>query len=133
MKELDECLRIYKEIRKIDDKIETLRAAILSPKNQVITGMPRGGNSDNAIEKYLLKLERHNKRKAKLIKNQAEQWQQAKCKFKNDISAQETKMLYMRFVLGYQWKKCAVKLQKEYGNWNINKCFRIYGKINEKF
>lgn len=132
MKELQECLEAKRYIDKIDERITELKTVIYSPKNQVITGMPRGGNNENAIEKYLIKLEKLKSRKADLLKYQSEQWGIVKEKAGN-ISEQEQYLLYIRCVEGYSWQKCVSIMQKKYKNWNINKAFRVYGKINKIF
>lgn len=128
MKELDSCLNLRRKINDIDEKIKTLQAAILSPKNQVITGMPRGGNnSDNAIERYLVKLEKLQRLKDNLLSHQKSIWVDIEDKAKAaNIPEQDIYLLYLRFVKGKKWNKCAVKMNKKYGNWNINKVFRIY-------
>ena len=127
MKELESCLRLRRKINDIDEKIKTLRAAILSPKNQVITGMPRGGNNDNAIERYLVKCEKLQRRKDILLSHQKSIWLDIEDKAKAaNIPEQDIYLLYLRFVKGKKWNKCAVKMNKKYGNWNINKVFRIY-------
>lgn len=130
MKELQKCLEIASEIEKIDEKIKELKLLIASPKNQVITGMPRGGNTEHAIEKYLLQVEKEEQKKDKLLKYQAKQWQIALEKLPN-ISEQEKRMLHNRFIKGMAWKKCAKDLNDTYGNWNINKVFRIYRKLTK--
>lgn len=129
MKELDECLKAKREIDDINEKIDTLRAAILSPKNQVITGMPRGGNNDNAIERYLLKVEKLEKRRTTLINYQLERWELIEDK---NLPEQEQRLLFLRFMLGYSWKKCCARLHEEYGGWNIDKIFRVYRSICKK-
>lgn len=132
MNELKECLELKRQINRIDEKINELKSAICSPKNQVITGMPRGGNNDNAIDKYLIKLERLKKRRANLQKQQSELWETIKRKA-GEITEQEQYLLYIRCVEGFPWNKCCMLMQKKYKKWNLNKCFRIYGKINKIF
>ena len=130
MRELTECLNTKRKIDKVDDEITELKAKIHSPKNQVITGMPRGGTNENAIERYLIKLEKKEQYKTALLKYQSEQWKNAMQKIPN-IEEQVKHLLYIRFMQGLPWKKCANKMNEQYGNWNIGKVFRIYGKINQ--
>lgn len=132
MEELVKCLEIKKEINKLDGRIEELRSRILSPKNQIITGMPRGGGGDNAIESYLLKLEEREQEKERLLNNQQEQWDIALSKFRY-ISIESIELMYFRFIEGMPWKKCVIEVNKKYKGMTINKAFRIYGKINENF
>lgn len=131
MKELQECLNAKRKIDTIDEKIYELRARVFSPKNQIISDMPRSkGGVDNAIEKYIIKLERLQQQKDDMLKYQAQQWQIVQEKTPN-IKEQEKQLLYIRFVKGFAWNKCVVELNRQYGNWNVNKAFRIYRKINK--
>ena len=132
MKELQECLELKREIERLNERIVEIRAVVFSPKNQVITGMPRGGNGENVIEKYLIKLERLEERKKALYKDLSDTWQAAEGKMPN-LAEQERYLLYIRFARGLPWKKCAVEMDKRYGNWNINKVFRTYRKTNNIF
>jgi DNA-directed RNA polymerase specialized sigma subunit len=130
VRELQECLETKRRINEIDEKINTLKAAIYSPKNQIITGMPRGGNNENVIERYLIKLEDLKRKKSSLEKHQSEQWEIILQKLSN-INEQERHLLYMRFMEGLSWNRCVMIMQKKYINWNLNKAFRVYGKINK--
>ena len=131
MKELTECLNIKRKIDEIDEKLYELRAAILSPKNQVITGMPRsgGGVDNNAIEKYIIKAERLEAKREKLKAYQIELWQgiMHKCN-KAHIPKKDRSLLYFRFIKGMSWKACTNEMQKRYKKWNINTTFRRYRK-----
>lgn len=131
MKELQECLNIKRQIDNIDEKIYKLKAVIYSPKNQIITGMPRGGNNENAVDRYLIKLEQLEGKKIDLSKKQKSLWQDSVTRI--ETNDQERELLYKRFVQGMPWKRCVFELNSTYGNWNINKAFRIYGKINRNF
>lgn len=131
MKELDECLNIKRKIDEIENKINTLRMAVLSPRNQVITGMPKSvNNTESAMDRFLVKIEKLEQQKESLLNQQKEHWNVVISRAREArISGQEVKLLYIRFVKGYAWKKCSLALQQEYGNWNINKVFRTYRKI----
>jgi hypothetical protein len=132
VKELTECLDTKRKINKKREKIQELRMRILSPKNQIITGMPFGGGStENAVDKYLVTLERLEKQEKALKNYQKKQWKKA-CEKIGDISEQNKELLYLRFMKGYQWKKCVIILNDKYGRWSVNKAFYIYGKINKK-
>lgn len=132
MKELNECLNTKRQIDEINEKICKLKAIILSPKNQVITGMPRGGNSENAVEKYMIKVEELEDKKRRLAKYQMEQWHYIQTRAENaHISYENIRLLFLRFCMGYSWKRCTRQMQEEYGNWNINKVFAIYRKIRK--
>ena len=130
MRELQECLDIKRVIDEINDEINEKRVAVSSPKNQIITGMPRSGSVENKFDAYLIKIERLEKRKTVLLEKQHNQWQMAMNKLPN-ITNTERELLKYRFIKGLQWKKCVDKLNEQHGvNWTIGKAFRFYGRIN---
>lgn len=130
MRELQQCLSIKRDIDDINEKITELQAAIRSPKNQIMTGMPHGGgNNDNAIERYIIRLEHLQQKKNALLEYQSKQWNIAMEKA-GDLTAQEAHLLSLRCIEGKPWKHCAAIMNKKYGKWSINKCFRVYGRIN---
>ena len=132
MKELQECLTTKKKIDKLDARIYELRSAVLAPKNQIITDMPKSrGGVGNPIEKYLLRLERLQARKDILLAYQREQWEKAQRKAQ--MTKQESYLLYLRVISGLPWKKCVALTNKRYPSMNENKAFRIYRRINEIF
>ena len=129
MKELNDCLILTRKIEEVHTKLYELRVAALSPKSQVITGMPHGSGGDNAIERYLVKCEKLEKRKEKLEQARSELWNTVLEKAKKaNVSEQNMFLLELRFIEGSSWKHCAVVMNKKYGKWNINKVFRVYGK-----
>ena len=136
-KYLDECFDLVKKIKKVDGQIEEIKSANMSPKNQVITDMPKGGNNQlNKLEKYIIKLERLEAKKNYLCVSLNHNWTLAKMK----LSRLETipngayLMLKLRYYHGYPWKKCAIKMKEAYpnDNWNENKCFRVHYSILHK-
>ena len=133
MREFDYCLQIKREIYDIDEEIYELRLKISAPKNQVITGMPRGGNNENAMDRYVMELERLEKKKANLIKQQQKYFNSALQRIP-DATEQEICLLRNRFIQNLPWKKCvsAMNEKKVYGKWNINRVFYTYRKINKK-
>lgn len=137
MRELDECYSVAKKINDKNDEIFELKMKIGSPKNQIITDMPRGGNPENAIENYLFKLERLQK-KIKTLETQRDLiWNRAKEIMREyDIlgDKEAVSMLYFRYYKGFPWKECARLLMIGYknSNWNENKCFRVHRKILDK-
>lgn len=128
MIELESCLELRRKINDIDDKISILRAAILSPKNQVITGMPRSGNTENLIDRYLIRSEMLQIEKEQALNQLSETWNVVQSKT-GALTTQEKELLFFRFVEGNAWKKCAYLMNKKYGGWNINKVFSTYRRI----
>lgn len=140
MRELQKCLLLRRKIDEISDRIYELRAKVTSPKNQIITGMPRGGGSnDNVNERYLIRLEYLIEKRHKLRKYQAKEWIRAKNKIKEysldtKTNFEETaNLFFFRYVKGLSWNKCVAKLNTEYGGWNSNKAFRINRKMKQYY
>ena len=127
---LKECLKTKRQLDKIDEQITELRSAIYSPKSQIITGMPRSGSNENAIERYIIRLEKLQKRKKELLIKQKKQWKLAMKKI-GEISLEEKHLLSLRCVEGKPWKECASTMNDIYGKWGISRCFRVYGKFNK--
>lgn len=133
MQELKECLKIRRKIDEIDDKLLTLKEKSLSPKNQIITGMPRGGGFDGSnMDNYLIKVEQIKAEKDVLQKRLDTLWDKTTEKlFRNDIDTTYILMLKIRFYFGYSWRKCAARMAIENpkDKWNENKCFRVYRSV----
>ena len=130
MKELQQCLITKRKIDKKNEKIYALRAVVLAPRNQVITDMPRAkGNTENPLDTYLLRLEKLQQQKDNLLKYQADQWK--KVQRKAQMTEQETYLIYLRVIKGFEWKMCVNLTNKKYSGMNENKAYRIYRKINE--
>lgn len=140
MRKLQQCLRLKHKIDEITDEIYELRAKVTSPKNQIITGMPRGGGSnENLNERYLIRLEYLTEKRHKLRKHQSKEWKQAKKElvqlniFDNSEKDEIISLFFWRFVKGLSWKKCVSEMDSKYGNWNINKAFRVHNKVKQYY
>jgi hypothetical protein len=129
VRELDECLRLSRQIKEKEEQIIELRSRIMSPKNQTISDMPKGGGGYNEIESFIIKLE--------LLENNAEYLKVQRALLWNNIrlilhirhiKSDIERLLYLRFYNGNSWNKCVETMSKEYPNckWNANKCFRAY-------
>lgn len=129
MRELDECLRLSRQIKEKEEQIIELRSRIMSPKNQTISDMPKGGGGYNEIESFVIKLE--------LLENNADYLKVQRALIWNNIrlilhirhiKSDIERLLYLRFYNGNSWNKCVETMSKEYPNckWNANKCFRAY-------
>ena len=136
MKELDECLAKTRKIKEINEDIAELRDRAFSPKNQIITGMPRGGAGGNQSDSYIVKLERLEDRQERLIHERDSLWDGIyEALTSKNIKAEHITLLRHRFYSGLQWPKCCKLMCEEYpGNkWNMNKVFRVYRQILKKF
>ena len=128
MKEFERCLQLKREIDDLTEKLYELRAVILSPKSQVITGMPRGsGGTEQPMDRYLIKSEQLDKKRTELIKQHCQLWQI----IKPNGTEQEIELMFKRFFEGKSWNRCVNELNAKYGEWNINKAFRIYRKFSK--
>lgn len=138
MLELDECLKVVRKIKDIEDDILELESRTMSPKNQIITNMPKGGGSqDSGQDRYLIKLEKLQAQKNYWCGILNSKWNIAKLVLINSANVKDVRtfeLLKLRFYYGYPWKVCAAKMKKEHPEekWNINKCFREYRNIMHK-
>lgn len=131
---LDKCFSIAQQIKDVDEDIEELQSSEMSPKIQIMTDMPKGGNNQlNKLEKYIIELERLETKKNDLIEILNQNWGIAiSILIKSGITqSSEQSMMKLRYYHGYPWKKCSIKMQKEYPNenWNENKCYRVHSSI----
>ena len=136
MRELDECLRITRKIAETKEKIEELEALSMSPRNQIISDMPRGGGGTmNAAESYIIRKEKLERQLTLLKEERAEVWKiVTDMQHELNQSKKVESMLWFRFCNGYSWKKCVSKLEEKYPaeEWSANKCFRIYRRFLHK-
>ena len=136
MVELIRCFDLAQLIQEVDRDIMEVKFSELSPKNQVITDMPKGGSVINPIESYIIRMERLEKRKECLCNDLNIMWGAALAKLKSVGIIEETTivMLMLRFKNGCSWDKCANTMDSIYpnANWNSNKCFRVYRSVLNK-
>ena len=133
MQKLDECLSLTRDIKELDEQILELKTKALSPKGQIITGMPRGGGSNgNPADYYLDRLGIVEARKKRKLAEREAAWQEVvnTCE-KANVKKEYIELLQYRFYHGKQWKQCCALMCEKYPdeNYNINKVFRVYRKI----
>ena len=126
MNMFDECLNLSRKIDNVYEKMYTLKVKATSPKNQIITDMPKGSGQGDMIERYLIELERLENKLKKLTQKRNTIWKQINEMFSDNKETVE--MLKWRFFCAYSWKECEEIMKCKYpnSNWNINKCFRVY-------
>lgn len=133
MQKLDECLALTRELKEIDEDILELKTTMVSPKGQIITGMPRGGSPvGNKADDYMVRLERLEEKKKRKTGKREKLWNEAVAVFqKNHIKSEYVELMKYRFYSGLQWKVCCDLMCEKYPtqNWNINKTFRAYRQI----
>lgn len=131
---LNQCLYLNRKKHKMIDELKELKSTAYYPRKQDISDMPkRGGENINHIDAYIIRQEKL-EGNIRLINMQISSCWKVVCRKINGIaSKEETDMLRMRFRLGWQWKKCALEMQKKYGGkWNINMVFRTYRQLLDK-
>lgn len=127
MRELERCLELHRQGKLLDEKIEEINALLYSPKGQDLSGMPKGsGGTDSIVDKLVDKKERlQNKRyeieRQKFACRQQIDEMMNKC----NLTQNEKLLIQYRFFYGLPWKRVGEELE-----WNENKVFRVYRKIN---
>ena len=133
MYELNECLRLTREIKAVAERLEELRTRAMSPKNQVITGMPKGGGMmHGSNEEYIIKQEKLNRKKERLSEKRSVMWERAySLMLDKGAKKDHIELMWLRFYKGLKWAKCCAEMQKKHPNrnYNINLVFRIYRNI----
>lgn len=132
MHELNEVLEYSRRITEISYRILELEEKCRSPKNQLITGMPRSKGCGGTTEDTIAKIEILKNKRMQLIAKQGEWWLKAvNILESNGISREYIDLMFHRFFIGAKWEECAERMDKEYPgrNWNENKCFRVYRSI----
>lgn len=115
------------ELDQLSEQITEVKSKMLSPKNQVITGMPRGGsgNSDK-IGEVLCKVERL---EGKYL-DKYNQLLQEREKIEDAIAPLESKerlLIRYRYIYGYSWEVISEKLK-----YSIDNVYKLHGKILQK-
>ena len=131
MQELNECLNLAREIKEKRELLAEMQYRSISPKNQILSGMPRGGGAQlNQIERNLIQSEKLKKAIRALEHERLETWKCATFRLKKAgvTNDEHIKLLEMRFFYGFSWKKCNAIVTNLFPNskWDINKCFRVY-------
>ena len=132
---LDEVLAIRKKIKNLDERIFEIRSKIESPKNQIISDMPRGGSGKNILDKLLDKVKRLETKRTALYVELASEWHKCEIVFKScNISERHKELMKLHYYEGLSWRYCERNLKRlyPYENWNENKVFRINRITKEK-
>jgi DNA-directed RNA polymerase sigma subunit (sigma70/sigma32) len=125
-------LRNYKyiceEMEQIQDQIISLRSKILSPKSQVINGMPRGGSGNgDRIGEVICKINE--------LENMYQDKHLALLSLREDIErvlepleCKERLLIRYRYIDGMTWGAIADKM-----NYTVDNVYKLHGKILYKF
>jgi len=136
MKDLDDMLRISRDIDRVDEKIMECELRNTAPKNQFLSDMPKGkSRMSNEVEDYVIHKTALIDEKKRLQQAQVIMW----LAFLNHtesahLTQQERLLLTARFRQGEKWKNCALYMRLLYPSeiWNENRCFRMYSEILHK-
>lgn len=127
MKELDFCLKLYRKCKSVDEEIEEINALLYSPKGQDLSGMPKGnGGNDSIVDKLVDKKEKLQNKRYEIERQKFTCQQQIdEMMNKCNLTRNEKLLIKYKFFYGLPWKRVGKEL-----DWNENKVFRVYRKIN---
>lgn len=128
-------IEIHKVIKGIDEDIMIIRERIEAPKNQIISDMPRGGISENAVDKALDEIKKKESRRLYYCDVLVSKWLICEEILKScNINQKHIELLKFRFLQGLSWRACVKGMTKLYNEekWNENKVFRIYRQVVAK-
>lgn len=132
MKQLDEILRLRREIDELRERISELKA-MTQPKAQVISDMPRGGGErKNTIEEYVIKSEKLREKLACKLVEFDEKWDGISRTFiKANLTVAQCTMMEARFRKAMPWRLCVKHMCNVYpsSKWNEQKLFRMYRNV----
>lgn len=118
---------ICQEIEQLEEQIKSLRLMILSPKNQIITGMPtgKGGNGDK-IGDALCKIERLEARYNKKIEQLLREREKIECVIET-LDCRERLLIRHKYIDGLTWEETATKL-----NYSLDNTYKLHRTILHK-
>ena len=129
MQLFNECLDLRKQITTLTEQLYEIQSVLSSPKNQVITGMPKGkGGESSGFDRLIDRKDLLQEKKEKAENLLCSKWREAnKVLIKAGANATDRELMCYRFYGGFPWKQCTKIMQRKYGStWNENKVFRVY-------
>lgn len=122
LEELNSCLETRQDIKDLDLKIAELRGKLYSPKNQIISGMPKAMGGGNLMDSGLIRLELLTDRRKKLEANLNKQWENIQIRDTvRYLTETQYELIYLRFYEGRSWKEIMIKLDM-----SSNKVFKMF-------
>ena len=131
MRQFDDCWNLRCSINEIDGKIRELQELNYAPRNQVLSGMPRGGGG-NSIEQYVIRIDKYNQKKKHLQKKLDNLWDETvKLLEENGIEDENIILMRYHFYVGLSWSECSKKMKNEYPaqKWYRQKCYGRYESV----
>lgn len=132
MKELDEILELRSMIKDINEKIETIKSAVTSPRTHSMSSIGcMSSHIGNPIENYITRQEEYETKKKRLVAELEEKWNELDSRMVElQIDKSHRMLMLFRFNRGLSWKEATEKMKKIEGNiWNENRAFRYYRKV----
>ena len=131
IEELKSCLETRRDIKEIDLKIAELKGKLYSPKNQIISGMPKAMGGGSLIDSGLIRLELMTEKRKKLEANLNKQWENIQIRDTvRYLTETQYELIYLRFYEGSSWKEVMIKLDMSSNK--VFKMFRITKSAIEK-
>lgn len=127
MRELEKCLELYRQGKVLDERIEEINTVLYTPRGQDLSGMPKGnGGNDSIVDKLLDKKNKLINKRYEIEKQIAHSRQKISTMMNEcNLTDNEKLLIQYRFFYGLSWKRVGEELE-----WNENKVFRVYRKIN---
>ena len=125
--DLREYRYLRKEMAQLQDQIQSIRSLMLAPKNQVITGMPRGsrksGDSIGEVLGRVEKLERRYTDKYNALLRKCEKIETVI----EPLSCRERALIRYKYFQGLTWEQVALEM-----NYSVDNIYKMHGKILQK-
>ena len=132
MRELEEILELRSMITEIDEQLEIIKSAAMSPRSQSMSSF--SGTSThmaNPLENYITRQEEYETKRKRLVSELEDKWNEFDSRMVElQIDKSHRMLMYFRFNRGLSWKESTEKMKKIEGEiWNENRTFRYYRKV----
>lgn len=126
--ELREYRFLKKELKKLEDRIRELKSERLSPKNQIITGMPRGSNSTpDKFGEVMIQLERLELKAMATYVKLLRACERIENAIETLEDSKERLLMRSRYIDCMSWKDIAKEM-----NYSVENIYKLHGQILEK-
>ena len=125
--ELRNYIPMKDEVEQLKSQILTLREQVTSPKNQVITGMPHGGNGNKDKMAEIIgridELERKYISKYNALLNECDRIEKAI----EPLESKERMLMRYKYLQGLKWEDVALEM-----NYSVENIYKMHGRILQK-
>ena len=132
MRELEEILELRSMITEIDEQLEMIKSAAMSPRSQSMSSFSGTSNHmANPLENYITRQEEYETKRKRLVSEHEDKWNEFDSRMVElQIDKSHRMLMYFRFNRGLSWKESIEKMKKIEGEiWNENRSFRYYRKV----